>query len=155
MILAKAAIALSVSFSAARAFSPVARHAFSPIASSTTKTSSLSPSFGTTTTMLRANVLKLSQPSKDLLSGVDVFIFDCDGVIWRVSNKLCTSFLSAHLHFAIDSLQSEDLLQKSLSMAYDRRRCPMSSISIIFANHIRKTHGDIIPLAFSSGGLGD
>ena len=32
-----------------------------------------------------ANVLKLSDPQSQLLDGVDVFIFDCDGVIWRVS----------------------------------------------------------------------
>jgi len=37
----------------------------------------------TTTTALNANVLKLTSPS-DLLSDVDIFIFDCDGVIWRV-----------------------------------------------------------------------
>lgn len=37
------------------------------------------------TTALKANVLKLTEPAKDLLPGVDVFIFDCDGVIWRVS----------------------------------------------------------------------
>jgi len=30
-----------------------------------------------------ANVLKLSQPQESLLNDVDVFIFDCDGVIWR------------------------------------------------------------------------
>jgi len=35
-------------------------------------------------TALRANVRKLSDPEKQLLDGVDVFIFDCDGVIWRV-----------------------------------------------------------------------
>lgn len=35
-------------------------------------------------TALRANVIKLSDPEKQLLDGVDVFIFDCDGVIWRV-----------------------------------------------------------------------
>jgi len=40
-------------------------------------------------TSLKANVLKLSEPAKDLLPGVDVFIFDCDGVIWRVSNIVC------------------------------------------------------------------
>lgn len=34
-------------------------------------------------TALKANVLKLTEPAKDLLPGVDVFIFDCDGVIWR------------------------------------------------------------------------
>jgi hypothetical protein len=34
---------------------------------------------------LNANVLKLSEPQSQLLDQVDVFIFDCDGVIWRVS----------------------------------------------------------------------
>ena len=43
------------------------------------------PSSMTTTTAPNANVLKLTEPAKDLLPGVDVFIFDCDGVIWRVS----------------------------------------------------------------------
>ena len=32
-----------------------------------------------------ANVLKLADPQTQLLDQVDVFIFDCDGVIWRVS----------------------------------------------------------------------
>jgi hypothetical protein len=31
-----------------------------------------------------ANVLKLTEPQTQLLDEVDVFIFDCDGVIWRV-----------------------------------------------------------------------
>ena len=35
-------------------------------------------------TTLQANVLKLSDPQTELLDQVDVFIFDCDGVIWRV-----------------------------------------------------------------------
>jgi len=30
-----------------------------------------------------ANVLRLSDPQSELLDEVDVFIFDCDGVIWR------------------------------------------------------------------------
>ena len=30
-----------------------------------------------------ANVHKLSDPMEEMLNGVDVFIFDCDGVIWR------------------------------------------------------------------------
>eukprot|EP00569_Conticribra_weissflogii_P002447 CAMPEP_0171343036 /NCGR_PEP_ID=MMETSP0878-20121228/16101_1 /TAXON_ID=67004 /ORGANISM="Thalassiosira weissflogii, Strain CCMP1336" /LENGTH=374 /DNA_ID=CAMNT_0011845885 /DNA_START=47 /DNA_END=1171 /DNA_ORIENTATION=+ len=34
-------------------------------------------------TALKANVLKLTEPAKDFLPNVDVFIFDCDGVIWR------------------------------------------------------------------------
>lgn len=40
------------------------------------------------TTSLGANVRKLSDPQKELLDNVDVFIFDCDGVIWRVSEHL-------------------------------------------------------------------
>lgn len=36
-----------------------------------------------TASSLAANVLKLSDPEKELLDQVDVFIFDCDGVIWR------------------------------------------------------------------------
>jgi hypothetical protein len=39
-----------------------------------------------TSTVLNANVLKLTEPDSQLLSNVDVFIFDCDGVIWRVSH---------------------------------------------------------------------
>lgn len=35
-------------------------------------------------TSLAANVLKLNDPQSELLDQVDVFIFDCDGVIWRV-----------------------------------------------------------------------
>jgi hypothetical protein len=33
---------------------------------------------------LHANVQKLIDPRTELLDNVDVFIFDCDGVIWRV-----------------------------------------------------------------------
>lgn len=43
---------------------------------------SVSRAFGSTS-KLNANVSKLSDPSSELLDGVDVFIFDCDGVIWR------------------------------------------------------------------------
>lgn len=35
-------------------------------------------------TVVSANVLKLSDPTEQLLDKVDIFIFDCDGVIWRV-----------------------------------------------------------------------
>lgn len=45
---------------------------------------STSSSSSSSKTALRANVIKLSDPEKQLLDGVDVFIFDCDGVIWRV-----------------------------------------------------------------------
>lgn len=34
-------------------------------------------------TSLKANVLKLTDPQSQLLDQVDIFIFDCDGVIWR------------------------------------------------------------------------
>lgn len=37
-----------------------------------------------TSTQLHANVLKLSDPTRQILDKTDVFIFDCDGVIWRV-----------------------------------------------------------------------
>ena len=44
--------------------------------------------FSTSATRLNANVLKLSDPSSQLLDQVDVFIFDCDGVIWRVRPRM-------------------------------------------------------------------
>jgi len=50
---------------------------------------------------LNANVLKLSDPEKELLDKVDVFIFDCDGVIWRVcatKNFLFVSLLVLFSH---------------------------------------------------------
>mmetsp|Transcript_25839 Transcript_25839/g.76368 ORF Transcript_25839/g.76368 Transcript_25839/m.76368 type:complete len:369 (-) Transcript_25839:451-1557(-) len=37
----------------------------------------------TRTELNMADVLKLSDPNEELLNDVDVFIFDCDGVIWR------------------------------------------------------------------------
>jgi hypothetical protein len=40
--------------------------------------------FVTRSTPLNANVGRLVDPEKNLLDQVDVFIFDCDGVIWRV-----------------------------------------------------------------------
>ncbi|KAK1737679.1 phosphoglycolate phosphatase [Skeletonema marinoi] len=43
--------------------------------------SNLSSRTFSSTTSLNANVLKLTEPAKDLLPDVDVFIFDCDGVI--------------------------------------------------------------------------
>jgi hypothetical protein len=48
-------------------------------------TSAKRAAFFTSSTRLNANVLKLSDPQSQLLDQVDVFIFDCDGVIWRVS----------------------------------------------------------------------
>lgn len=41
-----------------------------------------------TTTAMRANVSKLSEPASQLLDKTDVFIFDCDGVIWRVRTRV-------------------------------------------------------------------
>jgi hypothetical protein len=43
--------------------------------------------FTSATKPLAANVPRLSDPKKQLLDEVDVFIFDCDGVIWRVRKK--------------------------------------------------------------------
>jgi hypothetical protein len=49
------------------------------------RTTSFTRAFTSSTTSLQmANVLKLSDPQSQLLDEVDVFIFDCDGVIWRV-----------------------------------------------------------------------
>lgn len=62
--------------------------AFSPIVSRTASVSSRMLS----STSLKASVTKLSQPAKDLLPDVDVFIFDCDGVIWRVRSCDAISF---------------------------------------------------------------
>ena len=41
--------------------------------------------FRSSSSLQMANVMKLSDPQEELLGDVDVFIFDCDGVIWRVS----------------------------------------------------------------------
>jgi hypothetical protein len=59
----------------ARAFAP-SKHAFVP-----------HRTFTSSTTLSMANVLRLSEPQSQLLDQVDVFIFDCDGVIWRV--RIC------------------------------------------------------------------
>jgi hypothetical protein len=52
--------------------------------------------FTSSTPCYMANVLKLSDPQPQLLDQVDVFIFDCDGVIWRVrfGMRSSLSFLS-------------------------------------------------------------
>jgi 4-nitrophenyl phosphatase/phosphoglycolate phosphatase len=42
-----------------------------------------SRSFKTSTVTLQASVQRLTDPQSNLLDTVDVFIFDCDGVIWR------------------------------------------------------------------------
>lgn len=48
------------------------------------RTATSTRSFRSTASLNMANVLKLSDPQSELLDEVDVFIFDCDGVIWRV-----------------------------------------------------------------------
>ena len=48
-----------------------------------TLTPSVRP-FCSSTSVNMANVMKLTDPKENLLDEVDVFIFDCDGVIWRV-----------------------------------------------------------------------
>lgn len=45
-------------------------------------------SFQSSSALSMANVPKLTDPIENLLAGTDVFIFDCDGVIWRVSTAL-------------------------------------------------------------------
>lgn len=54
-----------------------------PSAAAALRTFGASRPFTHATKPLAANVLKLSEPQKELLDTVDVFIFDCDGVIWR------------------------------------------------------------------------
>ena len=50
----------------------------------TTTTTTTTRAFTSSTLLHMANVPKLSDPQSELLDKVDVFIFDCDGVIWRV-----------------------------------------------------------------------
>ena len=92
MQLAAATLSLALA-SSARAFSPAAR-ASSTIARGAASAGAFvggprRRTMSASTTALGANVLKLTEPAKDLLPGVDVFIFDCDGVIWRVSAAIC------------------------------------------------------------------
>jgi len=77
-------VALSTIFSSlssAAAFAPrISSNSVKPALFRTQE--SVSRTFGSTS-KLNANVPKLSDPTSELLDGVDVFIFDCDGVIWR------------------------------------------------------------------------
>mmetsp|Transcript_20508 Transcript_20508/g.29357 ORF Transcript_20508/g.29357 Transcript_20508/m.29357 type:complete len:362 (+) Transcript_20508:95-1180(+) len=86
MNIARSALSAALMATSARAFTSSSPAASSLLRSSSAATSNLlscrTTSFSTTTS-LHANVLKLTEPSKDLLPDVDVFIFDCDGVIWR------------------------------------------------------------------------
>lgn len=56
-----------------------------------TATSSARAFTSSATSLQMANVLKLTDPQSQLLDEVDVFIFDCDGVIWRVRYFRCYS----------------------------------------------------------------
>ena len=75
----------------ASAFTPAARRAFAPRVTNTAAALAQAMAAPTTprsysaTSLHMANVQRLADPDKDLLDGVDIFIFDCDGVIWRVS----------------------------------------------------------------------
>jgi len=62
---------------AAFAFTPTSRAAFGVSKSLQVN------KFSTSSSLNMAKVSKLSDPMPELLNGVDVFIFDCDGVIWR------------------------------------------------------------------------
>jgi hypothetical protein len=70
---------------------------------------SMSSFSSSSSTSLRANTSKLTNPVAQLLDNVDVFIFDCDGVIWRVSfSKSCLSTIplevTLFLGFVVHSL---------------------------------------------------
>lgn len=71
---------LMASMRTASAFAPRATRVLAPKLASPPVVSA-PRTFSTQTNM--ANVLKLSEPQSELLDNVDVFIFDCDGVIWR------------------------------------------------------------------------
>jgi len=73
------ASATSVSGFSSRATARTVAPAF--ISSATTTPTTTSRTFRSTA--LQANVGKLTNPQENLLDKVDVFIFDCDGVIWR------------------------------------------------------------------------
>ena len=66
----------AAAFSTRAAARGLARPAF--VASSPSK-----HSFHTSTSLSMAKVERLSSPQENLLDKIDVFIFDCDGVIWR------------------------------------------------------------------------
>jgi len=69
-------------FSSVAAFAPRTSRVGATAFFRAQESSSVTRKFGSSTS-LYANVLKLSDPNPELLDNVDVFIFDCDGVIWR------------------------------------------------------------------------
>jgi len=54
-----------------------------PAFTNAVRRSTNSRSFQSSSALRMANVPKLTDPIENLLAGTDVFIFDCDGVIWR------------------------------------------------------------------------
>jgi hypothetical protein len=70
--------------STARAFQVPHRLARATTTAARLHRQTLISSLYSSSALAMANVLKLSDPATQLLDQVDVFIFDCDGVIWRV-----------------------------------------------------------------------
>jgi len=69
--------------SAFSASGSVGRPAFVGSSANAVRGSTDSRSFQSSSALSMANVPKLTDPIENLLAGTDVFIFDCDGVIWR------------------------------------------------------------------------
>ena len=96
--LALTALTTALSAGGTSAFAPAAtagRHLAAAAASMRSPSAAVAApaaaprSYATSATSLQmANVLKLSNPMEEMLNDVDVFIFDCDGVIWRVSCRI-------------------------------------------------------------------
>ena len=110
--LALTALTTALSAGGTSAFAPAAtagRHLAAAASMRSPSTAVAAPaaaaprSYATSATSLQmANVLKLSNPMEEMLNDVDVFIFDCDGVIWRVSLNHLTSRVRGHvarIHF--------------------------------------------------------
>ena len=89
--LALTALTTALSAGGTSAFAPAAAAGRHLAAAASMRSPSAAPaaprrSYAASATSLQlANVLKLSNPMEEMLNDVDVFIFDCDGVIWRVS----------------------------------------------------------------------
>ena len=94
--LALTALTTALSAGGASAFAPAASAGRHLAAAASMRSSAVAASAATNiasrrsyaasaTSLQMANVLKLSNPMEEMLNDVDVFIFDCDGVIWRVS----------------------------------------------------------------------
>ena len=97
---------VSVSTLRVAAFSPAFSHSYFPPVTSRVLVRKVATTASSRTTVattaLKANVLKLTEPSKDLLPHVDVFIFDCDGVIWRVSTCIYLLWKDGNIFWRAD-----------------------------------------------------